>query len=192
MTPTTVHGKMTTIIYATIGIPLSISMYNYASDLVTSATRNTIIFFEKKLFKKTRTKHLDGKTLFLSFLIFILFFISLVYFNTLDNHGNLSVIDSTYYWFQTLTTIGYGDVYPEFEHNDFTETLLRISYMFGLGMVASLISSISTFLHDINQRNANKLVLLTRKRRRSWKLDNNITLHTFQSDTFHRGADMCS
>ena len=189
MTPRTLHGKATTIIYAIIGIPLSISMYNYAAAMVTSAIRNAIKFVEIKLFKTKRVNHLNGKTLSISFVIFLLYFFSLVYFNTLIDHGNLSVIDSSYYWFQTLTTIGYGDVYPVAEHNDVTETILRVSYMFGLGMTASLISSTSTFLHDINQKNVNKLILLTRKRRKSWTPGNHRRLHTFQNKTFQEGAD---
>lgn len=192
VTPRTLHGKIATIIYATFGIPLSITVYTHASGMITSAIRNMIRLLEMRLFKTKRVKHLHGKTLLISLAMFLVFFFSIVLFNTLDNHGNLSVIDSTYYWFQTLTTIGYGDVYPIIKHNDVTETFLKISYMFGLGMTASLISSASTFLHDINKKKINKLILIKRKRKQSWTPGNQSRLHVFQNRTFTDESEICS
>ena len=176
MTPKTVHGKVTTIFYAIFGIPLSISMYTRASEMVNAIVRNLIKLLEMKLLKRQHVKYLHAKTLTISIVLFLAFFFSLVYFNTLHDHGNLTLIDSTYYWFQTLTTIGYGDVYPMSDHNDVTETILRISFMFGLGMMASLISSISKFFHEINKKKVTKLLSF---HKRSWTLEHQIQEETF-------------
>lgn len=166
-TPKTVNGKIATMVYAIIGIPISISMYTSASDLVTAAIRNSLRYIEIKCFKKDQVKFLHTKTVCISFTLLLIFFFSLAYSNTLEGHGNLTMIDSTYYWFQTLTTIGYGDVYPVAEHNDVMETFLRISCVFGLGMTASMISSISTLMHEINKERVTKYFSFSRK---SWTL----------------------
>ena len=167
MTPKTEHGKIMTIIYAIVGIPVSIAMYTSASALATSSIRNSIRYVELNCFQKRHVKYLHGKTVFISFLLFLAFFFTLAYWNTLHDNGSLSLIDSSYYWFQTLTTIGYGDVYPQAEHNDLVENILRVSQMFGLGMTASFISSISRFFHEIDQNKVRKLLSFTRK---SWTL----------------------
>ena len=189
MTPRTLHGKIATILYAIFGIPLSITVYTHASGMITSAIRNMIKYLEMRLFKTKRVKNLHGKALSISLVMFLAFFFAIVFFNTLDNHGNLSVIDSTYYWFQTLTTIGYGDVYPITEHNDVTEAFLKVSYMFGLGMTASLISSASTFLHDINKKKINKLILIKKKRKQRWTPGKQPRLHVFQNRAFVDGSE---
>ena len=124
-------------------------MYTCASDLVTRSIRNCVKLIEIKVLKRSNIKRLDTKTFLVLALIFIGFFTAVAFFNTLESQGGLSALDSCYFWFQTLTTIGYGDVYPEAAHNDWIKTILRVMQIFGLGITASLISSIATVTNNL-------------------------------------------
>lgn len=158
---------MTTIVYAAFGIPLSIAMYTTSSELITKAIRNLICFIETKCLKRQDPRGLTAKTFFAMTLVFVVFFFSVSYVNTVKKYGNLTMIDSTYYWFQTLTTIGYGDVYPNAEHDDLMQFITKLLHVFGLGIIASLITAAVKLVTEINGKKIGRVLSFGQ---RSWSL----------------------
>ena len=77
------------------------------------------------------------------------------------------MIDSTYYWFQTLTTIGYGDVYPNAEHDDLMQFITKLLHVFGLGIIASLITAAVKLVTEINGKKIGRVLSFGQK---SWSL----------------------
>ena len=152
VTPKTNTGKIVTIFYAAIGIPMTIALYTVAADFTKKATSNLIRWIEIYWLKRQRVDHATRKSLFTQLLLLVIFVFISSFVSTTKGHGGLSGIDSVYYWFQTLTTIGYGDVIPIMPHNDLTELAKKVIFVFGMGITASLISSIAAIVPQLNSR----------------------------------------
>ena len=79
-----------------------------------------------------------------------------------------SYIDSFYYTFQVLTTIGYGDIYLK-ESNLGTATFIFVllTASFGMGVTASLITSITTLIQTAKAGKRIRRISISRSK---WKI----------------------
>eukprot|EP00794_Sanderia_malayensis_P013843 gene13843-15289_t len=156
--PKTDYGKIATIFYAIIGIPLTIVLYTVTADFMEMLVGAIICLVEKRLLKRKTVRNVTSKTLATLVILLIVYLCIVSYINTREDEGNLRAIDSVYYWFQTLTTIGYGDVQPVYTHNDFIELIMRVIFAFGMGITASIISALARLVNKFNGKRMRKIL----------------------------------
>ncbi|RXG74044.1 Open rectifier potassium channel protein 1 [Armadillidium vulgare] len=126
ISPTTSCGRIICIIYATVGIPLTMMFLTWTSDFF-----GEILFrlFKAKVDKEKQTSKvfIGLGTMFyiiVGFVVFI-FFPAIVFIHTED----WTYLESVYYAFITLTTIGFGDFVTA---RDMEEGTLRYIYQIGV------------------------------------------------------------
>jgi potassium channel subfamily K protein 9 len=105
-TPQTLSGKLFCMIYALIGIPLCLVMFQAVGERLNSFTSWFIQVFKKTLrFKKHEVNQTE--LVFVGgFLAFLIVFGGAAIFT---HYENWSYFNSVYYCVVTLTTIGFGD-----------------------------------------------------------------------------------
>ncbi len=163
MVPKTDNGKIATIFYAFIGIPLTVALYTVAADFMKKLVGRIIHIVEIKWLKRKSVRWMTRKTLAALVVLLITYLFIVSFVSTQRNCGDLRLIDSVYFWFQTLTTIGYGDVYPQYPHNDFAEMALRVTFAFGMGIAASIISALAALVHEINGKKVLRALSFSRR-----------------------------
>ena len=148
---------MVVMFYASIGIPLNVVFHCLLGDTITKMIAKLIHRVEYKLLKRRRVHKLPVKVFFLSSLANVVFLnLSCILISVLLT-PKLSYIDSMYYWFQTVTTIGYGDVYPDYiEQGSIRSVLLTaitgILFLFGIGLTSSLVAAIVKYLDSLKAK----------------------------------------
>lgn len=114
--PHTKIGKMTTLVYAAVGIPIALAMLSAASETITHYISIIIFKFEKRFCgAKHKAKPNNIKVFFATLLVFLLTILIGAIIATDDSFYNMTWFNATYYWFVTITTIGFGDI--EMNHN---------------------------------------------------------------------------
>ena len=140
--------------------------------------------FEQRLLERRRVQQLQIKVFLISSLANLVFLNLSCILTSILATPRLSFVDSIYYWFQTITTIGYGDVYPHFSDEaslklHFITSLVVIISTLGLGLTASLIASVVKYLQSLK---AKKLrVMLSSLSRRTKKSDKNSSRETIST-----------
>jgi voltage-gated potassium channel len=91
------------------------------------------------------------------YMILIFFYCSLAFykFESVVNHGIKTYADAVWMTFTTISTIGYGDVYPATLEGRFIAVILVIS---GAGFFALLSGEFATILIKASQNNERKLM----------------------------------
>ena len=156
ITPKTKAGKLTTIVFSLFGI-------SWTMALVLIVGENLALFINYVL-KKIATKclkhsdeHVEGwingpQQMLLTFFFFCMTIAlgSVVIMGT--NDQQLLYLDSVYFTFQTITTIGYGDIEWHSQHSILSIVFPFILSLLGLGMIASVYSNfeIQTEKNDEN------------------------------------------
>ena len=112
MTPLSEGGKIFCIVYAAIGIPLTLIFFTASVErlmVITSAILNFLMSTLGHLYRVIyiRLIHL---AIIIAFLLVFIFLIPAAIFTLLEDHWNF--LDSFYYCFTSLTTIGLGDYIP--------------------------------------------------------------------------------
>uniref|UniRef100_A0A0K0EDX4 Potassium channel domain-containing protein n=1 Tax=Strongyloides stercoralis TaxID=6248 RepID=A0A0K0EDX4_STRER len=149
----TVTGKVVTIFYAAIGIPLMLVVLGDIGDVLLSwfifiynwcyhkFRKIWNLFMIKINFDKYLIKNDDEQEFpFIGSVIIIIFymlFISLVIFlaDFSDNQQGLSFGDAFYFTFISMTTIGLGDVYPNNKSIEFNP-IIPLLFLFGLALLS--------------------------------------------------------
>ena len=149
-TPITTCGRCLAIIYSIIGVPIAVSMYSIAGKLLSQV----LTLLVKRINKKVTRKNLSAK--FIQWEVLLTSIISVVFImligcsiTTRDYMEDWNFSSSIYFWFISLTTIGYGDLHFDRDRHLENIHLLLISaslLLFGLGMVAAVIESFALAL----------------------------------------------
>ncbi|KAL7638629.1 UNVERIFIED_CONTAM: hypothetical protein RMT77_011201 [Armadillidium vulgare] len=141
-TPKTIPGKAFTICYAVAGIPLGMVMFQSIGERLNKFT-SIIIKKAKKLFGLTNTEATDVNQLMVTgTLSSIVMTVGAAVFS---KYEGWNYIDSFYYCFITLTTIGFGDYVALQKDNALTTkpgyvAISLVFILFGLTVLASSIN----------------------------------------------------
>lgn len=151
ITPITIIGRWALILYALVGMPLALTMYSVAGKLVVQLITYLLDMFQSRVNKKpgVEVSHLQLKTLSLSVVLFLLIILIGCCVTGAPSMENLDFSSSFYFWFISLSTIGYGDI--TFKRDKHLESphmmmLAVLNLLFGIGILAAIIAAISLVL----------------------------------------------
>jgi len=143
--PTTTHGKLICILYALMGIPLNAilisSLGSLFRDRVQKLKARVWASLDRagvQLEGQSRAVAVLAESAFLFLLYFVLFLpLPAAVFTALENKGRWadgqwSFLDSLYYTFITLSTIGFGDMVPHLSQAMVSSAVWRWVYMAGI------------------------------------------------------------
>ena len=137
-------GQGVTIIFCTIGIPMTMLAMKSLGELLAIGVRSLVIKIETILLNRTEPRHVKLNTICVSGYIIVFQHVMLASLST-SFTANWSFLESFYAWFITLSTIGFGDYVPLKKFSRETDVekmskLLLILYMvlFSLPYVMSL------------------------------------------------------
>ena len=150
-TPKTSLGKVVMMLYAVMGIPLAMALYAVAGELVIKLNNFVIIFIETRLLKRLTVQNTKKKrtALTVTALIFSILTASL---SMSKKNKSSSFIDYLYLTFQTVTTIGYGDMKLQHEGSIQWVLFIFIFGSFAMGLIASLLSGASSTIQTLSIR----------------------------------------
>lgn len=147
--PKTSTGRITVMFYALVGMPVTLAMLGVAGQIIINSVRCVIEIFESRVYQR-QVRHKNVKILF--FVLFLIIISTLggcmIGVHTFLQHEPWLV--SLYYWFQTITTIGYGDL--KLKQNQFSgwRSLILVPYVFliiiGLALMSALLNIVATIL----------------------------------------------
>ncbi|XP_031566375.1 potassium channel subfamily K member 9-like isoform X2 [Actinia tenebrosa] len=176
LAPKTQPGRLFLIFFAFFGIPINLLTLQSIGEHINLCFHCLITCVEKKLFKNSTVRHEHIKTFILSVVLMILILpIGGIMYYFSEREKGWSFLDSVYYTFVALSTIGFGDLVPN-EGKEPKSTYERVMWcvrlMFiglGLSLVSSVFTSISSATkqiksaymskkgkYHINQMNPNK------------------------------------
>ena len=158
----TYWGKLLLMAYTTIGIPLSIAAYTYAAKFTIAVASVLIEAGEARLFKHhRRVRNKQAKVLIITFGLLLLLVIAAAYMTSHSELDNFEIVDSFYFWFCTLSTIGYGDynfnLQNYVDHHPGLTLYIVFTFLFGLGLVATIARTMAQIIANSKARSrANK------------------------------------
>ncbi|CAF0850502.1 unnamed protein product [Adineta ricciae] len=148
VSPLSDTGRIICIIYAIFGVPMTLLLLSVIVRKLLILLNNTYLWFRRKLSSDRRSEskirfiHLS---LILSFSLIFLFIIPSIIFTFLED--NWSFIDSFYFCFISLTTIGLGDLVagdsPTQRNRLFYKVCLTIYLLVGVTIMMLLVAMVS-------------------------------------------------
>ncbi|KAM3727224.1 Open rectifier potassium channel protein [Dirofilaria immitis] len=113
--PRTVKGRILTLVYAVIGIPLNVAFVADLGELIARTVQCALRYFQQHILNKTtEDPYIECKKFSLMILIAILFTPTFaVIVMEVERSRNWNYFDSLYYTFTTSTLIGFGDLTPQ-------------------------------------------------------------------------------
>lgn len=126
VTPQTVGGKVFTIIFATVGIPMTLILLSAFVEHLLAVVMSVLIWLDTRLFRVfgpllIRLIHLG---IVLTIMVAVFLFLPAIIISHIEPQWNL--LDSFYYCFTSLTTIGLGDLIPGDSINQSHRDLYKI------------------------------------------------------------------
>ena len=144
--PKTVLGRLFCVFYALIGIPGTCLTLKAVGDKITELFTRLEITFEKRLLKRPHPKKVETKVAITTIVITVVFLLPLLSLIVKVRHEEWSYIESFYFTFITLSTIGFGDYLPHFD-KEFDYILVLVAFV-GLAFVSSIFCSMNTVLEQ--------------------------------------------
>ncbi|XP_001945406.1 two pore potassium channel protein sup-9 [Acyrthosiphon pisum] len=138
-TPNTKSGKLFTMFYAMVGIPLGLVMFQSIGEQLNKFS-SVVIRQAKRALGCKRTEATEIN------LIFVVSFLSSLTIaggaTAFSSYEGWTYFDSVYYCFVTLTTIGFGDMVALQKNNTLNDKLEYVAFtlifiLFGLAVVAA-------------------------------------------------------
>ena len=135
------------MIYAIPGITLNTATFSLCGNVMVILIKLCIIWMETKLLKHKRIVMFRRKVILIQTLMTLLASIAYMAYEKTNVQSHLGMLDLTYFFVVTMTTIGFGDVtnkQKNFLGNEFFWTMILEFFLFLLvfAMVASLITAI--------------------------------------------------
>jgi len=156
-----------------LGIPVTLLTLKSIGELVTKLVSEIITRFEKKILKREEPKKVQTKSAVILFSIMVA--ILFLYASYSMFSWDWTIVEGVYFWFITLTTVGFGDYIPhkipthsiklintsendlnkdepanreEFTPLFFLDIFFIIQCMLGLCVVSSVLNSIMAALEE--------------------------------------------
>ena len=101
---------MLCIFVSFFGIPITLLTLNSIGELIAKGVNTIVTKVEKKILKREEPKQVKTKSAVILFSIMIV--VLLAYSLFLDIYLDWTLVEGVYFWFVTLTTIGFGDYIP--------------------------------------------------------------------------------
>ncbi|XP_065066716.1 potassium channel subfamily K member 4-like isoform X2 [Rhopilema esculentum] len=154
LTPQTQAGRLFLIVFAVVGIPINILALATVGEHITIGICFGISRLSRLCCKRRTVRHINIKVMIVSItlMVFMLFIGGALYVST----EQWTYIDSIYYCFVALATIGFGDLVPndgQAPETSFEKALwgLRALYIsIGLSLVSTVFTAISNAIEEIN------------------------------------------
>ena len=144
ITPVTDAGKVFTIFFAILGIPITILMLSTVGEEMLNCQKYIIRKIETGCLKKQVVSYLDVKCLITTFVIIVLvILVGAVVTNR--QHPDWTFLDSIYCWFITFTTVGFGDFIPGHRMPEVKLIAFAIYILVGLCAMANLLNIVGEF-----------------------------------------------
>ena len=150
MTPETELGQGLTVIYAIVGLPISMMALKTIGDVIVNGIRSLVLKIERRLFKRRGVHRIKTKTFIGTCLLMIVFILLGTITEALTE--GWSFVEGVYAWFITFATIGFGDYIPfqgleqkaEYRNNGIWVFLFGLSFfmMAGLCVVSAVLTSL--------------------------------------------------
>lgn len=156
ISPSTRLGQALCIVFAILGIPVTILAFKSVGELISLGISSTIAFVETKCCRKEPT-HVEAKcTVATCLLMMIMLFLGAI---MQSNFDDWSYLEACYFWVITFTTIGYGDYIAGSETrkkgtgNPKTKVVKSLNVVFhiawttiGLCVFSSVLNAAATFI----------------------------------------------
>lgn len=160
LTPQTPSGQILCIFTCLFGIPIALLTLNSVGAIISKLVNTLVKKFEKKILKKEEPKHVELKGALILFLVMVLLIV--VNGLVMTKLEDWTFVEGVYFWFVTLTTMGFGDYIPkkldgsDNSKKDGSIVLMGIWMMLfvvgGLCIVSSVLNSIVTAIDQRNWR----------------------------------------
>ena len=154
LTPQTQSGRLFLILFSLVGIPLNILALASVGEHITIGIWYTLQRISKKCGNPQPKKHINIKVMIVSVILMLLmlFIGGILYCMT----ENWTYVDSMYYCFVAMATIGFGDLVPNRGKAPDTPEekgiwFLRALYIsVGLSLVSTVFTALSNAMEEIN------------------------------------------
>ena len=134
-------GKVVTIFYGLIGIPLFLYTMAAAGDITNYFINLLLQLIDVKWLKRQTIRNKHIKIMVIQSILMIVAILS-ASLATTDSLG-WSYFDSIYAWFITFSTIGFGDFVPSSRISNYAQHIASLALgLTGLSIIASVINTV--------------------------------------------------
>ena len=143
------------MVYAVPEISLAVATYSYAACVLIDITKCLLILLEIIFLKRKRIHKFNIKIPICQIFMALSTLFIQAAFHSYKELENYNYLDAVYFTFVTLRTIGFGDFNYSFrKHVEKPYFLLVVANIFllGLGLVASVVSSVAEILLSTEQK----------------------------------------
>ncbi|PFX25544.1 Potassium channel subfamily K member 5 [Stylophora pistillata] len=144
--PKTVQGRLFCVVYALFGIPGTCLTLKAVGDKIAEIFTRLVTTFEQRLLKRPHSRHVELKVAFVTIFLTVVLLLPLMSLVVKVRHQEWTYISSFYFTFITLSTIGFGDLLPQFDKD--ADYILVLLAFVGLAFVSSIFCSMNTVLEQ--------------------------------------------
>lgn len=114
MAPSTSLGQILCVVFAVLGIPITILAFKSVGELISRGINSVIRKIESKCFKQEPANVEAKCTAVTCVLMVIMLLLGATLQMYTDHTDDMTFLVGFYFWFISFTTIGYGDYVPGF------------------------------------------------------------------------------
>ena len=168
MVPVTNGGRIFCVFYALAGIPGTCLVLKSIGDQIAILISVFITVFEKKCLRRAKPLKVKKKTTVVTVILTLCVVLPTVAAAVKLRRNDMTYFESVYFTFITLSTIGFGDFVPYYQHD--AEYLLLLGMFIGLSFVSSIFCSLNLLLekHGVGIQLSKALVRYRSRLRIKW------------------------